>query len=143
MSTIRTVYEALDRLLAVDFPKVTSTTYKASVDPHSEGYQPRGTDLTTYYVDPPISTSSGLVSGAEDVRTEIRIWLSHEAGEDARGAALDVADDLAALRRAVLALDIDGVNVRDDVRSAVFPRRESDVVVVGRLVATVDYLEAA
>ena len=142
MSTIRTVYTALDNLMVVDFPKVSTAEYMAAADPFSAEYQPRGTDLTTYYIDPPISQSSGLVSGGEDVQTQITIWLSHEAGEDARGAALDLSDDLAALRRMVLALDVEGVNLHDRITTAVLPRRQGDVVVIGRLAFTIGYIEA-
>ena len=146
MTTIEHVYGRLRDLMTVDFPKVSSVEYKQSVDPFSAELQPRS-DLTVFFIAPPASRSEGYVGGAEDVTSTVVIWLSREAGENAEGAAVAVAADLARLRHAVVSLDVDpdqelatDVNIHESVTTDVQPRAEGAVTVVGRCVVTFDYV---
>ena len=142
-TTIEHVYDRIRTLMEVDFPKTSSRPYKASADPFTFDSQPRS-DLTAYYADPPLTTSAGLVGDVEAVQASITIWLSREAGEDAAGAAVSLAGDLARLRHAVVGLDFGNlpsdVNVHDNVATQVQPRAEGAVVVVGACRVTLDYL---
>ena len=131
-------------MMVNDFPKLSTATYKLSADPFTAELQPRS-DLTAHYIDPPVERSDGYVGGAEHVTASVVIWLSREAGEDGRGAALDMAEDLGRLRRAVLDLEVDGddLAIHDGITTTVFPRREGAVVVVGVLRVVLDYDEGA
>ena len=92
---------------------------------------------------PPSTVSSRLVGDAEEAVSTVTVWLSREASEDARAAALDTADDLALLRRMMLRTDWPhGSNLHSDIRTSVLPRERESVVVLGRLVCALDYVEA-
>lgn len=141
MTTIERVYARLRTLMAVDFPKTSSRTYKAASDPFSFDSQPRS-DFAAFYADPPLTQSTGLVGDTESVTASITIWLSREAGEDAAGAAVALAGDLARLRHAVLGLTFDGpadINIHQNIAAHVQPRREGEVVVIGRLALSLDF----
>ena len=142
MTTIETVYGRLRDLMTDDFEKVSSRQYKAASDPFSFDLQPRS-DFDAWYVDPPATRSTGYTSGVENVEAAITIWVSREAGEDAAGAAVAIAGDLARLRHLVIGLDFDAgpvdVNVHESVDAVVQPRREGEVVVIGRLAVALDY----
>ena len=138
MTTIETVYAVLAALLTEFGDK---RGYKAASDPFSFDSQPRS-DFNAFYIDPPATRSTGYTSGVENVEAAITIWVSREAGEDAAGAAVALAGDLARLRHLVIGLDFDAagdVNVHESVDAVVQPRREGEVVVVGRLAVSLDY----
>ena len=146
MTTIETVYGRLRELLTEFADKTASRPYKPASDPFSFDSQPRS-DFNAYYADPPLTTSAGLIGDVESVQASITIWLSREAGEDAQGAAVALAGDLARLRHAVVGLDFGNlpsdVNVHDNVATQVQPRAEGAVVVVGACRVTLDYLATA
>ena len=143
MTTIESIYARLSALLT-DFGDKQG--YKQSADPFAFDSQPRS-DLTAFYIDPPLTTSAGLIGDVESVQASITIWLSGEAGEDAAGAAVSLAGDLARLRHAVVGLDFNDletdVNTHQDVATQVQPRAEGAVVVVGACRVTLDYLATA
>ena len=123
MTTIETVYAVLAALLTEFGDK---RGYKAASDPFSFDSQPRS-DFNAFYIDPPATRSTGYTSGVENVEAAITIWVSREAGEDAAGAAVALAGDLARLRHLVIGLDFDAagdVNVHESVDAVVQPRRE-------------------
>ena len=60
------------------------------------------------------------------------VWLSVEAGHDARAASARLAGDLERLRRDLVDIDVD-VLLRPTVETAVLPRREGSTFMVGRL----------
>ena len=141
MTTIERIYGRMRDMLTVDFPKVSSRPYKASTDAFSFDYSPRS-DFDSWYIDPPSTQSTGLVGDTESVTASITIWLSREAGEDAQGAAVALAGDLARLRHAVLGLTFDGpadVNLHQNIAAHVQPRGEGEVTVIGRLALSLDY----
>ena len=94
-----------------------------------------------------MTTSAGLIGDVEHVQASITIWASKEGGEDAAGAAVALAGDLARLRHAVVGLDFGNlptdVNVHEDVATQVRPRGEGEVVVVGSCRLGLDYLATA
>ena len=142
MTTIERIYGALRAALVEFADKTSSRPYKAASDPFSFDLQPR-TDLDAWYVDPPATQSTGLVGDVESVQAQITIWLSHEAGEDAQGAALALAGDLARLRHAVLGLTFDGpadANIHQNIAAHVQARGEGEVTVIGRLSVGLDYI---
>ena len=143
MTTIETVYAALAALLAEFGDK---RGYKAASDPFSFDSQPRS-DFNAYYADPPLTTSAGLIGDVEHVQASITIWASREAGEDAAGAAVALAGDLARLRHAVVGLDFGNlpsdVNVHDNVATQVRPRGDGEVTVIGTCRIGLDYLATA
>lgn len=142
MTTIEHVYAALRALLTEYGDK---HGYSPSSDPFSFDQDPRGG--SAWYVDPPESRSTGLVGDTENVTAAIAVWLSRDAGQDASGAAVALAGDLARLRHAVVGLDFDGlpgdVNLHQDVRAHVQPRAAGAVTVVGRLALSLDYIATA
>lgn len=143
MTTIETVYAVLAALLTEFGDK---RGYKAASDPFSFDSQPRS-DFNAFYIDPPLTTSAGLIGDVEHVQASITIWASKEGGEDAAGAAVALAGDLARLRHAVVGLDFGNlptdVNVHEDVATQVRPRGEGEVVVVGSCRLGLDYLATA
>ena len=139
MTTIESVYSRLAALLTEFGDK---RGYKVSSDPFTFDSQPRS-DFDAWYVDPPLTTSAGLIGDVEQVQAAITIWLSREAGEDAQGAAVALAGDLARLRHAVVGLNFGNlptdVNVHEGVATQVRPRGEGEVVVVGSCRIGLDY----
>jgi len=142
MTTIEHVYAAL-RALLTEFGDKRG--YKAASDPFSFDSQPRS-DFNAFYVDPPSTSSAGYIGSAESVTATFTIWLSREAGQDAQGAAVTLAGDLARLRHLVVNLDVDpagelatDVNVHETVDTRVQARAEGAVVVVGICRFTLDY----
>ena len=118
---------------------------KAASDPFSFDLQPRS-DFDSWYLDPPVTSSEGWIGSVEHVTATCSIWLSREAGQDAGGAALVLAGDLAKLRHLVVRADLDpdqelqtDVHVHQGIRTEVEPRGEGEVVVVGRLAVSLDY----
>ncbi len=142
MTTIEHVYATLRDLLSIDFPKTSSRPYKAAADPFTFDLQPRS-DFDSWFIDPPATRSTGYTGGVENVIATFTIWLSREAGEDAGGAAVALAGDLARLRHLVIAADFDAgpvdVNVHESVETSVQPRAEGAVVVVGACRVSLDY----
>ncbi len=140
-TTIERIFSTLRTLMEVDFPKVSSRPYKAAADAFSFDYSPRS-DFDSWFIDPPLTVSAGLVSDVEHVQASTTIWLSRDAGEDAGGAALALAGDLSRLRHQVVGLTFDGpadVNTHESIRAVVQPRREGEVTVTGQLQIGFDY----
>ena len=64
----------------------------------------------------------------------VTIWISTEAGHDARAASARLAGDLDRLRRAVCDVDVgDAGHVRPTVETVIQPRGAGAVYAVGRL----------
>ena len=140
-TTIERIFSTLRTLMEVDFSKVSSRPYKQSTDAFSFDYSPRS-DFDSWFIDPPLTVSAGLVSDVEHVQASTTIWLSRDAGEDAGGAAVALAGDLSRLRHQVVGLTFDGpadVNIHESIRAVVQPRREGEVTVVGQLQIGFDY----
>ena len=141
-TTIEHVYRRL-RLLVAEF--AAGRPYEPAVDPFSFDYSPR-TELDSFYLDPPATSSEGFVGGVEQVVASFSIWLSRDAGQDAQGAAVALAGDLALLRHLVVTADLDpdqelavDVNMHQGARTEVAPRGEGEVAAIGRLALQVDY----
>ena len=133
MTVIEAIYEAV---LAV-----MDGQGRRSVDPFSFDSDPRDAE-TAWYLDPPRTVSSGAVGGLESVRAVLTVWVSRPAADDAAAAAVALAGDLARLRHALAALDVDGdgrVNVGERITTDIRPRGPEAVTVVGRLVIEFDY----
>ena len=141
-TTIEHVYAALRGLLT-DFGAARG--YSPSADPFSFDLDPRGG--SAFYIDPPLTTSAGLIGDVESVQAQITIWVSREAASDAAGSAVALAGDLARLRHAVVGLDVAGVptdvNIHEDVATQVQPRGDGAVTVVGACRVSLDYLATA
>ena len=108
--------------------------YRPAADPFSFEYEPR-TAGETYYLSPPALRQSVAYLGgsAQDVLT-VTVWLSTEAGHDARAASARLAGDLDRLRRSVCDVDVgDAGHVRPTVETMVRPRGDGAVYMVGRL----------
>ena len=108
--------------------------YGRSTDPFTFDGEPRaGGDA--YYLDPPVTRQTvGYLGGAAlDVLT-VSIWISAEAGHDARAVGARLAGDLDRLRGAVCDLDVgDVAHVRPTVETMIRPRRDGSTFMVGRL----------
>ena len=134
MTTVERIYKALAALMAAQ-------PAPPSADPFTFDLDPRDAE-TAWYIDPPSTVSDGAVGGVESVRATFAIWLSRPAADDAAGAAVALAGDVARLRHAVAALDVDptgNVNVQPTIRTEIRPRASGAVTVVGRLVVSFDY----
>ena len=130
-TTIETIFAALVALM--------TGQGRRSVDPFSFDHDPRDAE-TAWYIDPPSTVSSGAVGGVETVQATVSIWVSRPAADDAAGAAVALAGDLARLRHRIAALDVDPlVNVQPTIRTEVRPRAADAITVVGRVVVTFDY----
>ena len=114
---------------------------RRSVDPFSFDADPRDAE-TSWYIDPPRTTSTGAVGGLESVTASITVWVSRPAADDAAGAAVALAGELARLRHSLAALDVDGdgrVNVGERIVTDIRPRGAQAVTVVGRIAIEFDY----
>ena len=134
MTTVERIYAALAALMETQPGRPAS-------DPFTFDLDPRDSD-PAWYIDPPSTISDGAVGGLESVRATFAIWLSRPAADDAAGAAAALAGDLARLRHAVAALDVDdsgNVNVQPTIRTDIRPRASGAVTVVGRLACSFDY----
>ena len=134
MTTIEAIYAAV---LAV----MDKQPGRRSSDPFSFDSDARDSE-TSWYIDPPSTASTGAVGGLESVTAALTIWISRPAANDAAGAAVALAGDLARLRFALAALDVgdDGrVNVQPTIRADVRPRDAQAVTVIGRLTIAFDY----
>ena len=110
-------------------------------DPFSFDSDPRDSE-TAWYVDPPVTVSTGMIGGVESVTASFVVWVSRPAADDAAGAAVSLAGDLSRLRHALAALDVDrdgrvvvGGRIATDVR----PRGEGAVTVVGAVRVQFEY----
>ena len=133
MTVIEAIYEAV---LAV-----MDGQGRRSVDPFSFDADPRDSE-TAWYVDPPSTVSSGAVGGLESVTATVTVRVSRPAANDAAGAAVALAGDLARLRHSLASLDPtdDGrVNVGERITTTVRPRGPEAVTVVGRVTIAFDY----
>ncbi|MCY4633239.1 MAG: hypothetical protein OXG04_01810 [Acidobacteria bacterium] len=134
MTVIEAIYAAV---LAV----LDTLPGRRSVDPFSFDSDPRDS-TTAWYVDPPRTTSSGAVGGLESVKATLTIWVSRPAADDAAGAAVALAGELARLRHRLAALDVDDdgrVNVAERIVTDIRPRGPEAITVVGRIVVSFDY----
>ena len=134
MTTIESIYAAVLGVL-------DNQPGRRSVDPFSFDADPRDSE-TAWYVDPPSTTSTGAVGGLESVTAALTIWISRPAANDAAGAAVALAGELARLRHALAVLDPtdDGrVNVGERITTDIRPRGPEAVTVVGRIVVEFDY----
>ena len=142
MTTIERIYERLDALLAGFDPDGKGPRYKRSADPFSFELQPR-TELTAFYIAPPdVTQRIGYAGGASNDAATVRVFLSAEARDDAAGAALRLAGDLARLKRVLLRSNQlgDDANVWEQGFSTlVQPRPDGGVAIVGRMAFAVDY----
>ena len=114
---------------------------RRSTDPFSFDADPRDSE-TAWYVDPPSTVSSGAVGGLESVRATVVIWTSRPAANDAAGAAVALAGDLARLRHELAVLDPTGdgrVNVGERITTDIRPRGPEAITVVGRIAVGFDY----
>ncbi len=111
------------------------------MDPFSFDADPRDSE-TAWYVDPPRTTSSGAVGGLESVQAILTIWVSRPAANDAAGAAVALAGELARLRHRLAYLDPTGdarVHVGERITTDIRPRGPEAVTVVGRVVCSFDF----
>ena len=124
----------IDQVYAVLGALCESVGYRPASDSFSFEYEPR-TAGETYFLAPPVLRQVvGYLGGASlDVLT-VTIWISTEAGHDARAASTRLAGDLDRLRRAVCDVDVGDLGyVRPSVETAIRPRGDGAVFMVGRL----------
>ena len=130
MTTIEAIYGAVVAIMA-------QQPGRRSVDPFSFDSDPRDSE-TSWYVDPPATSSTGAIGGVESVTAALTVWVSRPAADDAAAAAVSLSGDLSRLRHALAALDVDNVDstvIRTDVR----PRDARAVTVIGRIAVAFGY----
>ena len=135
MSTIERIYARLVETMTAELPG------RRSADPFTFDHDPRDA-FDSWYIDPPGTVSAGAVGGTESVTATFAVWISRPAADDAAGAAVALAGDLARLRHGFASLDVDEdgrVNVGERISTEVRPRPESSVTIVGRLTLQFDY----
>ena len=134
MTTIERIYRAVLGVMARQPGGRSADRFTFDHDPRDAA--------DSWYIDPPGTESSGAVGGLESVTATFTVWISRAAGDDAAGAAVSLAGDLARLRHALANLDPtdDGrVNVQPTIRTDVRPRGAQAVTVVGRIAIEFDY----